>query len=85
MIKQIIVKQGKFKLNELKPGEMQAWGKRWYLACPRCGMALVLNHKVSIVNDKATISPSVGHLTCGLHVFVKENKIQYLSDMRRKR
>ncbi len=85
-IDMIIVKDGPFKIGELKPGEMQQWGKKWYLACPRCGMALALDHEVIIVEGlqgrEVTVSPSVGHPTCGLHIFVKNSRIQWLADMK---
>ena len=81
-IEKVTVKDGPFNMAEMKPGEIQQWGLRWYLACPRCGMALVLNHTVNIEsNGEPTIHPSVGHPACGLHIWVKQGKIQYLTDM----
>ncbi len=88
-VSKVTVKEGPFKLAELKSGEMQQWGKRWYLACPRCGMGLALDHEVTIVEGlqgrEVTVSPSVGHPTCGLHIFIRNSIVQYLSDMGRKR
>jgi hypothetical protein len=85
-IEKVTFKEGPFYINALKPGEIQQWGVknfRWYLACPRCGMALCLrDHTVTIEeNGEVTISPSVGHPACGLHMFVKQGRIQYLTDM----
>ena len=81
MIDTVIFKPGPFKIDELKPGEIQQWGPRYYLACPRCGMALGLDHKVTIVDGKVSIEPSVGHETCKLHIFIRDSKIRYLSDL----
>lgn len=73
-------------LNELSAGDFQArWekGKDGMLVCPRCKMALQLvEHTFTIdENDLVTISPSVGHSTCGLHIFVKKGKIEWLADI----
>jgi len=91
MVGNVVLKEGVFKIDELKKGEIQKWGDWYYLACPRCGMALRLEHTVTI-NDKkeVTISPSIGHPKtvngfengCGLHIFVRDGKIEYLSDMK---
>lgn len=83
-IKKVIIKEGPFKLDELKPGEIQQWGVRYYLACPRCGMGVALEHTVNIEEDNSvTINPSVGHQACGLHIFVKHGKIEYLTDIQK--
>jgi len=77
----IMVKPGPFKIDEIKPGEIQKWGNRWYLACPRCGMVLGLDHAVVVVDGMVTINPSVGHETCRLHMYVRNGKTQYLGDI----
>ena len=93
MIDKVILKEGPFKINELKPGEIQkAPTGGWYLACPRCGIPCGLAHDV-IINDQkeVTISPSIGHPKtvngfpngCGAHYLVKNSKIEWCSDMER--
>ena len=85
-ISRITIKEGPFKIDELKPGEMQKWGERWYLACPRCGMALGLDHEVTVyetvMEKRVIISPSIGCPQCNLHIFVRNSMIEYLSDLK---
>ncbi len=78
---EVKLKEGPFKISELRPGDIQKWGKRYYFACPRCGMALALDHEVQVDNGVVTISPSVGHQACGLHIYVKKGKIDVLGDL----
>jgi len=88
MIDKVELKEGCFdpdKWSELKPGQMQKWTRhdKWLIGCPRCGNIIdVSNHKVEVNDNKeVTISPSIGHMPCRLHIFVKQGKIQYLSDL----
>ena len=72
-------------LNELSAGDFQTkWGmgNHGMLVCPRCLMALqLIEHTFKIEDGLVTIEPSVGHLTCGLHIFVKKGKIEWLADV----
>jgi len=88
-INEVKIKIGKFKIGELKAGDIQKWGNYFYLACPRCGNALRLEHDVRVEEGLVTISPSIGHPKtcngrpngCGLHIYVRKGKIEWLSDM----
>lgn len=82
MIERVEIKEGQLKIEELKKGQIQKGGNRWYFACPRCGMGLGLDHEVEISDNKeVTINPSIGCPQCRLHIFVRKGKIEYLSDI----
>ena len=107
-ISRIEVLEGALKNKELEPGQLIEWGKRWFLACPRCGQVIELQkYKVTITRTagipcshpgcsshmvypceacgkawaaKVSIEPSIRHDTCKLRIFVRDNRITYLSD-----
>lgn len=74
-----------------KPGEI---GWRWLvidghrkrafeMICPKCGKHIGLwKHHVD-TNEAITVSPSVGHIQhfCKAHFFIKNGKLQILTDM----
>lgn len=56
-------------LKDMKKGEMKDDREgSWWLACPGCGRPQVLDHNVTILEDRITIVPSVecGY-DCGFH------------------
>ena len=61
-------------------GEFWKWNTFWLLGCPRCGKVATLQHTVEVKDDVATINPSVGCPFCHAHYFVKEGKVEVLSD-----
>ena len=96
MIDKITLKEGCFKIEELKPGDVQKHPTQgWYIACPRCGQVCCINTWQITINEnkEITISPSIGHPKfvgspeflspngCGAHYFVRNSKIQWCSDM----
>ena len=60
-------------------GEIWQWNTFWLLGCPRCGKVATLNHEV-LVNNFVTIKPSVGCPFCHAHYFIKNSRIEILSD-----
>jgi len=80
-VEKITIKEGPFKIGEIKHGEMQQWrGAFWYLGCPRCGEPLKLNHDVTINDGLVTLSPSLGCPWCRFHAWVKDGNIEQLGD-----
>lgn len=81
-MERIEIKEGPFKIEDIKKGQIQKWGNRWYFACPRCGSCMCLDHDVKVnENNEVTINPSIGCPQCRLHIFVRKGRIEYLSDM----
>jgi hypothetical protein len=68
-----------------KPGPGRLWHSNgmWYLSCPRCSNAMLLQHTIITPSLGVTIIPSVGCSQCKAHFRVKEGKIKRLKDMRR--
>ena len=76
--------EGDRPIDQNLPGVLWKWGKYedspWLFGCPRCGVVMHLQHKIEIKEGKPTISPSVGCSNCKAHFFVKEGKVEVLSD-----
>ena len=67
--------------GEKNYGLLWKWAEdRWLFGCPRCGIVMGLKHNITVENGLATISPSVGCPFCRAHFFVKDGKIEVLSD-----
>ena len=86
----VTLKEGPFKIDELKPGELQKHPEQgYYLACPKCGIPMsIRTWDVKIDSNGITIRPSIanpkmvngqpnGH-QCDFHIFVTNSKIEYL-------
>jgi hypothetical protein len=63
-------------------GEYMEWNKIPCLGCPRCGRVAMLDrqHKVRIENGLVTIEPSIGCPFCHAHYFIRNGKVEVLSD-----
>lgn len=92
MTDKITLKEGPFKIGELKAGEIQKHPEQgWYIGCPRCGVPCCIRTWNVTVNEnkEVTISPSIGHPKlseglpngCGAHYIVTNGNIQWCGDM----
>lgn len=91
-ISNVILKEGPFKIDEFKAGDIQNHSEQgWYIGCPRCGQVCYIGTWQITINEKKeiTINPSIGHPKtcngrpngCGAHYFVRNSKIEWCSDM----